>query len=50
MVGVAGQGLSGRAEVDTRYLKSREVWGIVSNHPDGGLDATGSLVVRKRGR
>ena len=50
VVGAAGQGLSGRASVDTRYLKSGVVWGIVSNHPDGGLDATGSLVVRKRGR
>jgi len=48
VVGVVGQGLSGQAAVDTRYLKSGVVWGIVSNHPDKGLDASGSLVIRKQ--
>ena len=48
VVGVAGQGLSGRTSVDTRYLKSGVVWGIVSNHPDKGLDASGNLVIRKK--
>jgi len=50
VVGVAGQGLSGQTWVDTHSFKNGVVWGIVSNHPDGGLDATGSLVVSKKGR
>ena len=50
VVGVPGQGTTGSAWVDTQYLKNGTIWGIVSNHPDGSLDARGRLSVWKKRR
>jgi hypothetical protein len=47
VVGVAGQGLTGRATVDTQFLKNGALWAVVSNHPDGTLDSTASVIVQK---
>jgi uncharacterized protein YegJ (DUF2314 family) len=47
VVGLDGQGTTGRIWVDTQYLKDGTIWGIVSNHPDKDLDAQGTLAIRK---
>ena len=47
IVGVAGQGLTGRTWIDTKRLKNGVVWGIVSNHPDASLDSQATLTIKK---
>ena len=45
--GVAGQGLTGQTWVDTQFMKSGVVWGIVSNHPDASLESQATLTIKK---
>jgi len=47
VVGAVGQGTTGSAWVDAQHLKNGVLWGIVSNHPAGILDAQGTLALRK---
>lgn len=43
VVPVAGPGAEGSAKLDTTYLKSGKIYGIVSNRPDGTFASNGRL-------